>query len=110
MQSNGVGIARAAAQLGVSADTVRRRLKSGALEGEKVGGVWWVSLPGERYLPESADNSLVLALESRIAAQDRTIEDQARQIGELHQLLARTTTPAVPAPGSLSLWRRMFKR
>lgn len=46
-----VPLKQAAKRLGISTDTVRRRIKSGSLEAEKratpQGGEWWVTLPDD---------------------------------------------------------------
>jgi hypothetical protein len=68
-----VTIREAAAALGVSADTVRRRLKTGALVGEKrptdAGLAWFVQLPAdlEPQQPRRVDQDQLKTLQDRVA-------------------------------------------
>ena len=102
-----VGIAEAAAHLGLSQDTVRRRLRAGELPGEKVkaagGFKWMVNVEGTTVFGDpkysgsqptsptegnTDDNALVELLKERLAAQDNELDARRQEIRELHQLLA----------------------
>lgn len=61
-------ITEAAALLGVSVDSIRRRLRSGALLGVRDNrGQWWLDLPGN-MLPEAATPSVEERLASAMLA------------------------------------------
>jgi hypothetical protein len=111
-------IDQAAAALGVSRATVRRRLRNGGLTGTRVptpqGFVWEVtvdlptdSADGESPPPQptpQADEGARLR-DEHIADLRRRVEDQAREIAELHRLLAQaqqhllTAAAAAESPG-----------
>jgi len=80
-----VPIAEAARRLGVSADTVRRRLKRGELEGEQhptaQGFVWLVAMPAGSGSPDAA---LVQAPDGQAAtpAEGTTVADLWRALEE----------------------------
>lgn len=46
-------LAEAAQRLGIAYDTARKRLKAGALQGERRNGRWYVLIPGPESHPES---------------------------------------------------------
>jgi excisionase family DNA binding protein len=59
-----MSISEAASRLNVSTDSVRRRLRSGVLEGERDGrGQWWLDLPDniqpERQPPSVAERLML---------------------------------------------------
>lgn len=56
-----VSLSEAASRLGVSVDTVRRRLKSGELAGRQVGRRTLVSLPDGARRPERRTEDALLA-------------------------------------------------
>jgi hypothetical protein len=65
-----VQLREAARRLGISADTVRRRMKAGQLVAEKrptpQGGVWWITLPDDDPLspvPSTGDTSAASDIE-----------------------------------------------
>jgi len=95
-------ISEAAATLGVSTNTIRRRLISGLLTGEKnTTGKWLVEVnePTTRGLENGKSllnpTGLVAALESRIAAQEDELQARRQEIQQLHTLLAaRSLGPA----------------
>jgi len=91
-----VTIAEAASILGVSRDTVRRRLKSGVLSGEQrpaVNGMtWYVTLPAEAVVAaivespveeDGDDQDAVRLRGERDAALDRLIAARDEMIAEL---------------------------
>jgi excisionase family DNA binding protein len=114
----------AAAALGVSLNTLRRRIRSGEIRAERVrrpqGHVWRVYLPGEQPAGQhssqnsagtlqqppadiqraeamaSYSRSLLEPLVARLADQEQIIREQAEEIGRLRSELdhARTGTPA----------------
>lgn len=122
-----VSIKEAAERLGVSADTIRRRLKSGELSGEREktpqGFVWRVELPGESESgdasgspvqaspAEAGDGIEVVRLRAELAGAERLIEElqgerdawreQAQRDGEaareLRVLLRNEQIRALPA-------------
>ena len=119
-----VGIPEAAALLGVSEDTVRRRLKRGELQGEKVsrpqGFTWVVDLDDaeeavEQHLDEPMqaapqapvqnyeDNELMQFLRQQIEIKDG-------QIGELVHTLREMQTFMLPAPKPVRPWWRRALR
>jgi excisionase family DNA binding protein len=104
-----VTIREAAARLGVSTDTVRRRIRSGAIVSEMVGGVWHVELP-ETTAPQvetttsgstsgevAALRELVDALREQVRTQGEQLDARVREVSELHILLQRTQA-MLPAP------------
>jgi len=103
-----VGIVEAARRLGISQDTVRRRLKIEELKGTKVtspGGFRWVvDLDGQGSSSQTDDQQVDHELVDLLKAQVQDLRDQletrAREVSELHQLLAvRALNP------SKSWWR-----
>jgi len=87
-------IVEAATALGVSTNTIRRRLTSGLLTGEKnATGKWLVEvdeLPAGKT-PESGlenERSLIAALEARITAQENELQARRQEIQQLHTLMA----------------------
>jgi len=91
-----VGIAEAAHRLGVSQDTIRRHLRTGELEGEKVraaGGFrWMVDLDGQGLSSQTdghqADRELVDLLKAQVQDLRDQLAARAREVSELHQLMA----------------------
>jgi len=89
-----VGIAEAARTLGISQDTVRKRLRAGELGGERVkgpGGFRWV-LDLDGLEPEAPSNhtspELVKVLSEQVLDLRAQLDARTREISELHQLLA----------------------
>ena len=117
-----VGIAEAARLLGVSEDTVRRRLKRGELQGTKVarpqGFTWAVELarsdmadghhvsepmqpPPEAPAQDNKGSDLLEFLQEQIRVKDG-------QIGELVHTIREMQTYMLPAPKhGNSWWRRV---
>lgn len=117
-----VKIREAADILGVSMDTVRRRLKSGSLEGEKVfeGGVeiWLVSLPDRRTDtppdPHQDQDRMVRVLLAQLE-ETRVDRDRwhamAMALGARHRqdpviALGSGSTPP-PSQKRVSIWKRL---
>src|SRR3954452_18472870 len=94
VMGNRVTIREAATILGVSSDTIRRRLRSGTLTGERAetpqGFVWYVDLPDDAdaspmHTPtqppmqvEMAD--MLAVLREQLAVKDEQISSQARMM------------------------------
>jgi len=87
-----VSVNEAARHLDVSADTIRRRIRKGALNARQVprgqGFAWSVTVDDETTFPGQDNADLVTALQERIEAQERLLEAREREVRELHQLLA----------------------
>lgn len=129
MASEWVSISQAAQRLGVSPDTVRRRLKRGDLQGKQErtaqGFVWQIEVPSESLTSEHkaseqppaaiAEDAFELErLRERVAGLERergeliaqrdAWQDQARRSGEgeaqLRELVARAQMLAQALPAS----------
>ena len=132
-----VTLVEAAHQLGVSVDTVRRRLQKGELKGQQQprsnGHIWLVELDEEvnhksRLADSLADaeqgdqaclaacqadinrlEEMVAMLQAHILAQGRELEAKNQQIKELHVLLQQAQA-ALPAPRNGRPWWRWWRR
>jgi len=123
----GVSIAEAAHRLGISQDTIRKRLRVGELAGERVkasGGFrWLVELPEDvresgtpEYLDENTGEASGLqgivatlhaqnqslqdhlaTLQAHVQSQGEELEARRREVQELHVLLQQAQA-ALPAP------------
>jgi excisionase family DNA binding protein len=114
-----VTVPEAARLLRVSEHTVRRRLRSGELQGHHVansgGFLWMVEIPDD--LPEGGADSgemtaikaLVARLEAQVEAQQEQLTAKDKQIEQLHVLLqqAQAALP-VPKEDRHSWWRRLW--
>ena len=97
-----VSVAEAAKLLGVSAQTVRRRIESGELKAENEPGGrgrgwrWMVLLPGSPEAAQAAhtatggppEPALVAELRARVASLEAHLEQAERSASEMRQLLA----------------------
>jgi hypothetical protein len=122
-----VSIAEAAHMLGMSQDTVRKRLRLGELTGEQVrapGGFrWLVELPGENAEPQGQCEThqegttsevpyvreLIASLQAQIQAQQEELEARRREVEQLHVLLQQAQA-ALPAPRDNRPWWRFWQR
>jgi hypothetical protein len=126
-----VSIQEAATRLGVSIETIRRRLHKGVLKGRQVptpqGFVWMVELTNEepqREIPSGGSeplHELIAVLKAQLEKKDHQLEIQAaahqeqlgakdRQIEQLHVLLQQAQA-ALPAPrDNRSWWQRLWRR
>jgi len=109
-----IGINEAAGILGVSSDTIRRRLKRGGLKGTRIerpqGFTWSVHLDEREQPPMQLDMSdqmtinapmqLVEFLQEQLKAKDE-------QIGLLIHKLA--DVQALPAPKPSAWWRSLLR-
>ena len=125
-------INQAAQQLNLSPKNVRRWLKSGKLNGEKVDGKWYVQADNtfERYLNPNAHMDTQLALEQLqdetrhlrelLANRDSQIESMTQHIERLSQLLAVSHRSLQQVTEQVQLliednrkpsfWKRLFGR
>ena len=124
-----MSIREAAAALGVSQDTVRRRIRAAHLEARKAGGRWQVEMPDAAAAspPEPERDATALArqaadlqaenrmLRGQLATMHATLDHEREQAG----LVARTLeqfSRALPAPAAEAAparapwWRRAFVR
>jgi hypothetical protein len=105
-----VTVPEAAGALGVTPETIRRRLRRGDLRGQHVpdpgnplGRVWRVALPEARTptvdagSPARAD-ALADAQALEIARLHGALADRAREIERLHGIVERLAVPALPSP------------
>jgi len=106
-----VGIAEASRMLGLSQDTVRKRLRSGELAGEKVkaaGGFRWVvDLEEEDVAPAEVDQDhgdLVELLKVQVQDLRDQLDTRTREISELHQLMAARSLNASHARPWWRFW------
>jgi len=103
-------ISEAATHLGVSADTIRRRIRKGELSARKEvrpqGHVWMVELDNQEQQDDHHDNNeLVEILRQQLAEKDRQLDARTREISELHQLLGARSLNAGARPWWW-FWRR----
>jgi hypothetical protein len=89
----------AAIALGISPNTVRRRLARGLLTGKKVDSKWYITVPDNVRdtinPPPESDASLVEFLKQQITEKDQQIE----------RLLAISMAAALNAPKPRPWWR-----
>jgi excisionase family DNA binding protein len=132
-----VTMTEAAQRLGVSTDTIKRRLRRGELKGRKQprpqGFTWLIELKAEfengngtraatRAHTDASTGALehlenlIASLRSQVAAQqeqlvakDHQIETKDRQIEQLHVLLQQAQA-MLPAPKDNHLWWRFWQR
>ncbi len=124
----GVPIAEAARRLGVSVDTVKRRLRNGELQGHKQpgrGGFSWLielegSSPSNNWGNASANatdasvndgqvqvlHELVEVLKNEVGRLKGELEAKGREVQQLHVLLQQAQT-ALPAPRDGRTWWRL---
>lgn len=105
-------IREAAEKLGVSQDTVKRRLRSGQLPGRQeatgsgAGFRWLVELPDDPEQPShgaTVGAGEVAALRELVSVLGGQLEARTREVSELHVLLERQTrllAAGVPEPAS----------
>ena len=121
-------IAQAADTLGVAQSTIRKRLRSGDLQGQKVkgaGGFKWevfvaddptgkgvtqdanhANVTDDGNHGNGADGSaLVVELKARIDSLESQLTTRAGEIDQLHRLLAQTALNAAPGRPWWAFWR-----
>jgi hypothetical protein len=124
-----VSIPEAARRLGVTQDTVRRRIRKGELtayqEPRPQGYVWSVDIPEEKLSSEEPSypdfkeekndvqllREMMELLREELKTKDRQLEAREREVQELHVLLqqAQAALP-VPKEDHKSWWRRLWHR
>jgi len=114
-------IPQAAAQLGISEKTVRRRVADGDLQGRQQlspGGFRWIIELAPQDTPQApqngATNQLIATLKNQVDTQAKELtelrEDRRREVSELHVLL-QTAQAALTAPkGGIKTWWWQFWR
>ena len=111
-----VSVHEAATRLGVSQDTIRRRIRKDELQATQSptpqGYTWMVELPDDEEGPDGqrkystgevlAFGELVGVLKDAVTALRGQLEAREREVRELHFLLQKThpglTSPGQPAP------------
>ncbi len=112
-----LSITDAAQILGISPNTVRRRLTNGLLTGNKVSGKWFITVE-EPELPRAApqhvetteSTALVQHLEALIAAQDAELSVKTEEINKLRGLIAERALKVMHAASERrwwQIWRRV---
>jgi hypothetical protein len=114
--------------LGLSQDTIRKRLRSGDLQGQKVkgaGGFRWevfvaddptvkgVTQDGNHanvtddgnHANGANDGALVDQMQARIDSLETQLTTRAGEIDQLHRLLAQTALNAAPGHPWWQFWR-----
>jgi excisionase family DNA binding protein len=131
-----VTLAEAAHRLGVSVDTVRRRLQRGELRGQQQarpqGYVWLIELENNTEHNSSADRpagaeqgsqgcvagcqteinrleQMVAMLQDRVTAQDTELAARRKEVSELHVLLQELQR-SLPAPMERRSWWKWWLR
>lgn len=105
-----MNIPEAAAHLGVSRDTIRRRIKQGTLKSEKVktaqGYRWEIDIDIASATPMQmpTQDAYVTSLLEHISSLERELESRRVEIQQLHVIMGRK---ALPGP---SWWQRLFGR
>jgi len=106
-----VSVGEAARRLGVSTDTIRRRIGKGELLAQREptaqGFRWEIELgPDDQPLNgHDRDNELlVTTLQAQVQAQAEELDARRREVQELHVLLQSAQT-ALTAPERRSWWR-----
>lgn len=125
MEAVGLDIADAAARLGLSTETVRKRLQRGKLKGFKgTDGAWRVVLPAQDQpgqnqdskpdaIPDSSQDKsgqLVAALKDEIAFLRSQLQARDEEIRRAHVLIQQAQKQPTPLlPGErLPFWKRLF--
>ncbi len=121
-----VSIPEAARRLGVTQDTIRRRIRKGELaayqEPRPQGYVWLVDVPEEELLSDEPPHpdreeetsevqllrEMLELLREELKTKDRQLEAREREVQELHVLLQQFGT-ALPAAGdNRSWWHKLW--
>jgi hypothetical protein len=126
-----VTIAEAAKCLGMSIDSIRRRIAKNELKARKVpsphGDIYLVELPDDAVpasdpaaTEEKEDNVVAIeAMRKTISILETELESRRREVQELHVLLqqaqkqlpsGKTEDTKTETPVKVSWWRRVFSR
>ncbi len=122
-----VSISEAAIRLGVTQDTIRRRIRKGELtasqEPRPQGYVWFVDVPEEElpsedpphpdFKEENSDVQLLREmmelLREELKTKDRQLEAREREVQELHVLLQQAQTAlSAPREERQSWWHKLW--
>jgi hypothetical protein len=130
-----VPVIEAARSLGVSEETIKRRIRRGELNGQQQprpqGYVWMVDIPEEVLASTSQHDTtthdddtdhntssgeirrleeMVQLLRQQLSVYQEEVESRRREVQELHVLLQQAQA-ALPAPrDSRPWWRRVWRR
>jgi hypothetical protein len=123
-----VSIPEAAKRLGVTQDTIRRRIRKGELaayqEPRPQGYIWLVDVPEDELAAEEPPNpdfkedtgevqllrEMMELLRDELKTKDRQLEAREREVQELHVLLQQFQM-ALPAAGNnRSWWYKLWHR
>jgi excisionase family DNA binding protein len=103
----------AAQALGVSTNTIRRRLTSGLLTGQKVGNQWVINVPDEAETalkPALASDNEALAIDNELVKQLRAdLANSNDRITFLEGHISQLTNALPPAPKPIWLTRLWSK-
>jgi excisionase family DNA binding protein len=110
----------AAQALGVSTNTVRRRLTSGLLTGQKVGNQWVINVPDDAEIPLKpalvrvreplASDKEALAIDNELVKQLRAdLANASDRITFLEGHISQLTNVLNPAKPR-GWWRRMWRK
>ena len=124
-----VTIAEAAKCLGMSIDSIRRRIAKNELKARKVpsphGEIYLVELPDDAapapaVTEENEDNTVAIeAMRKTISILETELESRRREVQELHVLLQQSQKQLPPGktedakeetPVKISWWRRLIPR
>ena len=106
-----LSISQTADTLGLSQATIRKRLRSGDLQGQKVKGAggfrWEVFVDTDDNTDDTDGNgsALVVELKARVNNLEEQLTIRAGEISELHRLLAQTALNAAPGRPWWQFWR-----
>jgi hypothetical protein len=126
-----VTVPEAARRLGVTEDTVKRRLRKGELQGERKarpqGYTWMVELPDEESETDSTvtgtvsspgddtvdhrvSNGEIRRLEEMVSMLQHQLEVREREVQELHVLLQQAQAALSAPRDSRPWWQRLWRR
>jgi transposase len=126
-----VTVPEAARRLGVTEDTVKRRLRKGELQGERKarpqGYTWMVGLPDEESETENTatgtvsppdddtvnhrvNNGETRRLEEMVSMLQHQLEVREREVQELHVLLQQAQAALSAPRDSRPWWQRLWRR
>ena len=95
--------------LGLSQSTIRKRLWSGDLQGQKVKGAggfrWEVFIDTDDDTDDANDGARVVELKARVNNLEEQLAIRAGEISELHRLLAQTALNAASGRPWWQFWR-----
>jgi hypothetical protein len=124
-----VSVMEAATHLGVSPDTIRRRIRNGELQARREptpqGYIWRVELPEEESAEEAALKATnpaawrelvdvlkdeVALLREQLAAHQEELVSKNKQIEQLHILLQQAQASLPEPKDRRSWWQRLWRR